>query len=197
MTRNQKLLAIPLAAGLALAVGGLRHCPSEPPPVIAVPDDSRLADPYPETVPLRVFAKRLIADDVAAGRRSLVEAAAMFGVLNRLPPALPDYPPAGVTNPDIPIPTSTADERLCWQVVSWVRSVLAPRPREADAAAARLAAEFRGVLRSGGVLRLPDPSSLESPAALMDRAREAQVAARRPPLVGHPRPIPNAEAVAR
>jgi hypothetical protein len=100
-----------------------------------------------------------------------VEAAALFGALNRLSPAVAEIPEAACRNAFIPIPARTAEERLCWQVACWV---FAEQTRvwrgRVPAAVARLAAEFHQELRAHGQIRLPDPSTLEPVEAILGRA---------------------------
>src|SRR5262245_12986776 len=69
-----------LALAVALPVAFCRR-PPEPPAGPVVPA------PATEAVVLRVLAKGQLALDVAARRRSLFEAAALFRELNRRPPA--------------------------------------------------------------------------------------------------------------
>jgi hypothetical protein len=69
-------------------------------------------------------------------------------------------------------PVRTDDERLCRQVVEWVESLLRKESEKlAEAAVARLNAEYREELRTRGTIRLPDPSSLESVEEILKRAR--------------------------
>jgi hypothetical protein len=114
-----------------------------------------------------------LAREVAAGQRSLVEAAALFRELNRLSPDVsalttPDFDPSPLSDP-----VHTKEERLCRQVVQWVDTLrLVASPEYADAAVARLNAEYRE-LRKHGEIRLPDSSSLPSNQTLLEFARKA------------------------
>src|SRR5262249_30190005 len=85
---------IPLALTLAGAVAVV-CCPRTPDPAEVPPpaEAEVLAERVPETAVLRVNAKKLIAREVVAGRRSLLEAAALFRELNRLPPEPTLVPP--------------------------------------------------------------------------------------------------------
>ncbi|HKB04478.1 MAG TPA: hypothetical protein VKD90_19805, partial [Gemmataceae bacterium] len=84
MTRQLALvLTLSLTAG-AVAIISQRpsdRVPTGPPPVCQVVDRADWAEV--EVMVLRTFAKRYIAREAAAGHRSLVEAAALFGELNR------------------------------------------------------------------------------------------------------------------
>jgi hypothetical protein len=177
-----KLLALTLAGLVAFALLGRPPGPEAPPPPAGE------AEPSPEIVASRLIAKGQIAEDVAAGRRSLVEAAALFGALNRLPPLAPDptlrdewYPPP------LRVPIRTNAERLCRQVADWVTPRLWEKDpaREAEVVA-RLEAEFREELRAHGAIRLPDPSALTPVQELLDAARARRAAQGRPPGQQHP-----------
>src|SRR5262249_45611966 len=167
--------ALTLAGGVALVLGlwsaGLGR-PSPRPGTGPRPEESLEA--RQEAVALRIFAKDLVAGEGAAGRRSLFEAAALFGALNRLPPqaralSLMDSKAGGPR-----LPARTDEERLCRQVIFWVPAVLKGwPPDEAKSVTARLEAEFWEELRERGVIRLPDPHSLESVERLVARARGA------------------------
>jgi hypothetical protein len=173
--------SLPLAVALtgALAVA---FCPREPEPAELIPpaEHGVLLDGYPEDVILRELAKKRVARAAADGRRSLVEAAALFGKLNRHPPELP---PLDLLD-DIPwavsIPAHTEEERLCRQVVQWVDGFrLSESPAYAEAAVTRLIAEFREELRKHGDIRLPDPSTLPPVQELLDQARATMTEAER------------------
>ena len=82
------VLAVSLTAG-AVAIISRRpgdRAPPRPVPDCQLVDQSNWAEV--ERMALRILAKRHIAREAAAGRRPLVEAAALFGELNRLPPAV-------------------------------------------------------------------------------------------------------------
>jgi hypothetical protein len=122
---------------------------------------------------VRLAAKGLIARDVAEGRRTLLEGAALFRALDRLPPA-PVEPDPRPSDPFIPIPTRTADEWACWQVARWAVSV--PTDRRARGVARRLAAQFTAEVRRAGDVRLAEPRA-EEVEAVLARARGEQPAA--------------------
>src|SRR5262245_43905561 len=135
-----------------------------------------LTDAIPDTIVLRVHAKLQIAREVAEGRRSLVEAAALFRELNRLPPAAPDLTLGDGNQSALRAPVSTDEDRLCRQVVEYVDRVLRKEGSLESAAETRagLETEFRAALKSHGVIRLPDPSALTSVQELLDAARARQ-----------------------
>jgi hypothetical protein len=173
---------------LGLAAGTLVTALYPHPPQLAEPlwpgvsgGDRRLS----ETRMLRCFAKALIADEVIGGRQPLLEAAALFGALNRLPPEPLPLSVADVEKSVWGIPSRTDEERLCRQVVAWVSHRM-PRD-QADAAVARLAAEYRWELHAQGAIRLPDPASLESPQELLARVRKGLREKERQNLFGNPR----------
>ena len=103
------------------------------------PVDEPLAAGFPEIVTLRTLAKDRIAEDVVAGRRTLLEAAALFRELNRLPPE--PLKPSWI-DPSLRIPADTEEGWLCRQVIERVRLELRREPDRAAAAVARLEAEF-------------------------------------------------------
>jgi hypothetical protein len=163
---------------LALALGGV---------VIALtgfwlpePDDANLPDlPWVEAAegpssPAAVvgFAKRLVARDVAVGRRSLLEAAALFRDLPRLPPGLA-LPSVEGRDWGQDLPAATEEERLCIRVIGFVRGLLWEQPDVArlEAAQTRLECEFWSAICEQGTIRLPDvpPAAIE---ALLTQARE-------------------------
>jgi hypothetical protein len=168
-----KFLAVALAGGVLAAF--CRPLPEpEGPPITRGAED--VGAGFPDIVPLRIEAKRLIARDAAGGRRTLVEAAALFGALNRLPPPaarLPDYDP-DVSHSYLHIPMRTEEERLCRQVVAfaWVALGDGP-PGRAREAVARLEAEFFAELRARGTIRLPAPPPPEPVEELLRQARAA------------------------
>jgi hypothetical protein len=85
-------------------------------------------------------AKRRVAEEVIAGRRSLAEALELFRELDREWPQNRPWPhaPAGVE--------LSQDEWDGRGVLDSVRQVLADRPTEADAAAGRLEEELQQLL---------------------------------------------------
>jgi hypothetical protein len=104
-----------------------------------------------EVVVRRVAAKRRIIDEVVAGRLTLLEAAAWFRHLNNCdgprPQAEALWGPQG----------RTEGERMCRQVLSWVRSDLQACPEsQYRAVYGRLEAELEAELaRSHGTIELP------------------------------------------
>ncbi len=179
----KRWIHVPLALGLAgaWAVVLCRRTdgPAEDVPVV---ESRSLAEGFPETAALRSLAKRQLAREAAAGRRSLLEVAALFGELNRLPPETPVVAP-DPANPPAPLPGGTEEERLCQQVVAFVGVALADRPPgEIRSAVARLEAEFWREREERGAVRLPDPASLTPVRELLGQARQAMTAAERQAL---------------
>jgi hypothetical protein len=167
-----KLLVLALvAASLPLS---FYRTPAEPgSPFTAEGTDEQvvvtLDEGVPETVILREIAKGQLAGDVIAGRRTLWEAAALFRALNGMTPALSNSP--RVVDPSLNIPADTEEAWLCRQVVAFVGVELHEQPDRAEAAVARLEAEFFAALRTHGTIRLPDASALPSGQELLERAR--------------------------
>ena len=180
---------LPLALTLVGAVAVV-CCPRTPDPAEVTPpaETEALAEGVPEAAVLRVNAKKLIAREVAAGRRSLVEAAALFGALNRLPPRSTDLARQDLHHDwALRVPARTEEERLCRQVVEWVDGLRrSESPESVAATVARLTAEFREELRRHGAIRLPDPSSLPSAKELLDQARKAMTEVERKAILSPP-----------
>jgi hypothetical protein len=173
---SPQFLALALAAGaLPLALSRCRLPEDLPPP----PSDTieQVEEGYSEAQALRLVAKDRIARDTADGRVSLLEAAALFRELNRLPPAR-GKPPEIVTRVHIPMDTEAG--WLCRQVAEHVHVALREEPDRAEAAVARLEAEFRAVSRAAGALRLPDASALPPVRDLLRQAREQTAGAHNP-----------------
>jgi hypothetical protein len=157
------VLAAALAA--ALPVAFCRRTPD--PDTRTGPQIKQILEAWPEAITLRAAAYEQIARDVAERRRSLWEAAGLFGTLNRLRPTV-DHP---ARDPRLTIPTDTEAGQLCRQVVAWVPAALHAEPDRAAAVVARLEAEFFAALRAHGAVRLPDPSDLEPVHELLDKVR--------------------------
>jgi hypothetical protein len=167
-----KLFALALALGAVVtALTGLWL----PEPDDAAPPDLPWSEAAGPSSPAAVvgLVKLLVARDVAVGRRSLLEAAALFRDLPRLPP--------GQTSPSVEgrdwgrdLRAETEEERLCIRVIGFVRGVLWEQPDVArlEAAQTRLEAEFWSAICEQGTIRLPDvpPAAIE---ALLKQAREA------------------------
>jgi hypothetical protein len=183
---------IPLAVALTAAVV-VAFCPHRPEsaesPLLAEPEV--VLEGFPEAVILRDLAKKRIAREVADGRRSLVEAAALFGALNRHPPQVPPLDLLDTLPWALSVPAHTEDERLCRQVVQWVEGLrLSGLPDSAEAAVARLNAEYQQELRRHGAIRLPDPSTLPPAQELLDQTRAALTEAERQALFGPCQEVP-------
>jgi hypothetical protein len=169
-----------LAAALALSVvGAFVRRPPEPPEL----SDGRkseagagaVGEALPEVVFLRRFAKESLAYELVAGRRSALEAAALFRELDRLAPTPDDIlpPVAGA----IPI---ADEERYRRQVISWVRAVLSEEPPDrVEATLTRVEASFRDVSLASGVLQLPDAAGPSPVEQLLARVKSSLTVAQR------------------
>jgi hypothetical protein len=164
----RKFLAVALA--VALPVAYCRH-PSKPD---APSPPGEAAPPAAEGPDLLAGhrARARLARDAAAGRRTLAEAAALFRELNRRPPEVMAPAQAVPGDPPLTIPLDTEEGRLCRQVIVHAYHALHEEaPGRADAAVARLEAEFFAERRAHGTIRLPDPATLEPVEELLQQAR--------------------------
>jgi hypothetical protein len=173
-----KLSVVPVAVVLTALLVCRPPLPDLPP---EPPVSAALAEAAPDVVALRLVAKLQIAREVADGRRTLWEAAALFRELNRLPPE--PAKPTHVVSP-VHIPVDTEEGWLCRQVVESVRVALYQEPDRAAAVVARLEAEFFAELRRRGTVRLPEASSLEPVRELLQRTRTGLTEAQRQALLG-------------
>jgi hypothetical protein len=162
-------------AAAAAAWLGLRP----PPPDECAPASGAVAEEWYGSRELRIPAKQLVAREAADGRWSLVEAAALFRELDRLPPALHnDFLPPGLGG------VRTEEERLCRQVIYWVSHRLAPEAPAGAGAVARLDAELSAELQRPEGPRLPDPATVESVEVLLARTRASLTDAQRRAVYG-------------
>jgi hypothetical protein len=166
--RPRKVVALVVVAALVPALLPRARGPEEPsPPPVPAPD-------WPRPEALRILAKWQVAGEVAAGRLSLLKAAALFAALNRLPPAAPALAELDRYPSSLHLPLRTDEERLCGQVADWVsRRLWTEDPARARLAVARLEGEFREELRRHGAIRLPHRFADAQLPALLDRARLA------------------------
>ncbi len=125
----------------------------------------------PEILPLRIGAKHQIVGDVIAGRLTLVQAAALFGALNQLPPESMQPSLSDLCPSRLRFPAHTDEERLCQQVVQWVSFELADEQDRLEATVGRLEAEFKEALHKEGTVRLPDPLTLVPVQKLLAQTR--------------------------
>jgi hypothetical protein len=184
MKGKSGLLFVFAVAWLVALVLGRRPGPAnEPAPTPVI---TTLTQGWPAAIPLRITAKRQIAREVIAGERSLLESAALFRELNRLPPRLPDLCPGDPLMRAVRGASPGGDEELCVQVISWVRSSSPGEMPGRDAAAARLEAEFLALVRDGGAIRLPDAASVTPVQDLIARARNAMTQAEWEACLGRP-----------
>jgi hypothetical protein len=157
--------------GSASCIVFLSACPVDTDePVASLVSQTKELD-FQEVVALRSTAREQIAREVIAGRLSLVQAAALFGALNRIPPQSPNLSVVDMHASRLRIRARTDNERLCRQVVECVGSELATEPDREQAAVARLQAEFKEELRKTGTIRLPDPLTVMPVEQLLEQAR--------------------------
>jgi hypothetical protein len=166
------LLLTLFAVGAASLTFILGRCPPESDESLQPLPSEAEGKAVPEILVLRIGAKKDIVDEVIAGRLSLVQAAALFGALNQLPPesvkpSLSDLDPSRLR-----FLAHSDEDRLCQQVVRWVSWELAGEPDRREATVARLEAEFKAALRKEGTVRLPDPLTLVPVQKLLEQARE-------------------------
>jgi hypothetical protein len=127
---------------------------------------------------LRIRAKELLVEDLAAGKRSLLETAALFRELDRIPPAVSRPDP--VIDPPIRPENPTEDEWQCLWVLAYTRTLLQVTHPDREASVTdRLVREFEAERRDRGTVRLRDPQSLESVPTILARARDGCEADRR------------------
>jgi hypothetical protein len=139
-----KLFALTLALGGVVTVLTGRR---EPEPDAAGPPDPPWAEtPGGPSSPVVEFvrARGLLAREVAAGRRSLREAAGLVRDLRRRYPGLP-RPSLEARDWSQHLPAITNEERLCLEVILCVRVVDGDPPDAArvEAVTTRLEGEFR------------------------------------------------------
>ena len=135
--------------------------------------------PIPETMALRGWAKLQIAREVSAGRRTLLDAAALYGELNQLPPVVNLSLHDG-DNATLRGPVRTNEEMLCRQVMTWVEQLLIREaPDRVGRVVDRLEAEFRAALREQGAIRLPGRPSTSAVREVLEQARARMTGAHR------------------
>jgi hypothetical protein len=183
----RKFLAVALVVALPVA-----YCRQPPGPDELLPpgEAEPPAPAWPDVLDGTV-ARSLLALDAAAGRRTLLEAAALFRELNRRPPVTDPPAYADPNGPPLTIPLDTEEGRLCRQVIRHAYYALrSEAPGRADAAVARLEAAFFAELRAHGAVRLPDPSALEPVEDLLQQARAWIAEQERRAAGAGPRPAP-------
>jgi hypothetical protein len=173
-----KLFALTLALGGVVTVLSGRR---ESAPDAAGPPDPPWAEtPDGPSSPVIEFvrARGLLAREVAAGRRSLREAAGLVRDLRRRYAGLP-RPPLEARDWSRHLPAVTNEERLCLEVMWCVQIALWNQPDVArvEAVTTRLEGEFWAARCPHGAIELPDvpPAAVE---ALLEQARAAERAAR-------------------
>src|SRR5262249_815652 len=110
-----KFLAVVLAVSLPAV-----FCRCEPEPTWSPEPEGQDGTAVPHVISMRLAAKQWLARAVADGRLSLLDAAALFGELNRFAPAAPDLAIEDRHACALRPPARTDAERLCRQVVQWV-----------------------------------------------------------------------------
>jgi hypothetical protein len=170
-TLRSKGINVCLALVVAFAIGSITVAPpASPEPESDVVVDVDSATPAPEAVRSRIYAKSRLVDELAAGRLSLIYAAALFRELDRLPPEM-RYPSAPDPDPPLRVSSPTDGERHCRTVIVYARNRLrTTAPGRAEAVIRRLVAEFWAERDQQGTINLPavTPSELQE---LLERAR--------------------------
>jgi hypothetical protein len=131
----------------------------------------------PEAVRLRLLAKDLLVKELASGRLTLFEAAALFRELDALPPRTV-YSTCPDPDPPIRVAGPTEEERYCLRVITFAWHALrTAQPGRAEILTKRLVAEFEAERCLSGAIRLPDPGSLEPVHGPLQRCDQARVSA--------------------
>jgi hypothetical protein len=172
---NPQTVKLLILAVLTLGVGFLTvhlgPCPPEPDGPLQPLSSEAERQVLPEILVLRLAAKGQIARDVIAGRLPLVQSAALFGALNRLPPESAKPSLLSLRPSPVRFPAHTDEEWLCLQVVECVGCELAEELDRREAVVARLETEFKEHIRKAGVIQLPNPLTLVPVEKLLERAR--------------------------
>src|SRR5262249_13319841 len=150
------VLTLTIGALLALLSPSPSESDEPPRPAASETEGKALCD----ILSLRIAAKQRIARGVLADRFSLLEAAALFGALNRQPPQAPDLSLSDGPGSRLGLRKRTDEERLCRQVVDYVGRIIAEDPKQTEAVLKRLEAEFEEELGRQGRIILPEPTSL-------------------------------------
>jgi hypothetical protein len=165
------LIVAVLALGAASLIFILGPClPESDEPLQPLSSEAQ-GQALPEILALRIGAKHQIVGDVIADRLKLVQAAALFGALNQLPPESVKPTLSDLCPSRLRFPAHTDEERLCQQVVYWVSFELADEQDRREATVARLEAEFKEALGKEETVRLPDPLTLVPVQKLLEQAR--------------------------
>jgi hypothetical protein len=144
-------------AAFVAAMATLVMAPGRRPPPAAPPPPAAEFDEPPAEVAAvfeRIMAKAAVARAVLADRLSLPEAAAVFGWLNRLPPA---EARRFLRLPDGDFEASSDEEFLCLSVVVWVaqEADIAPADAHAGQVARAVKGQFRRAFADGARVALP------------------------------------------
>lgn len=167
MTMSRYILASVIAGFVAVGSVLTVTCASQlTPELLPVrPEPGRFAvsddqDRTAETIRLRILAKNRIVDGLTDDDLPLLDAAALFRELDRIPPTT-QYPL--VTHPGHPLPLTspTEDESCCSAVILFAHNSLkVTRPDQEEVVTKRLVAEFWTEKCRQGAVRLPDPANL-------------------------------------
>jgi hypothetical protein len=168
---SRRLTPLALVAYAAYAVIWQREPAAEP--LTTYPEASA------DTVFLRILAKDEVARDVIAGRRSLIEAAAMFRELNRVPPAVPAH--VRLEGSRESLADRSDEECLCQQVIWWTGStnLRAEFSGRAEATERLLTNLLRAETQCRPTIELPDSPLMESATDFLERFRGALADTRR------------------
>jgi hypothetical protein len=169
-----------LAVLVLLAVGrwNPRMTDRSPDPASASADRDDSHAATIKRIQLRIRAKEQLVEDLAAGKRTLLQTAALFRELDRIPPAVSRPDP--VIDPPIRLENPTEDEWQCLWVLAYTRTLLqVTHPDREVSVTDRLVKEFEVERRDRGTVRLPDPQPLGSVSAILARSREDLEADRR------------------
>jgi hypothetical protein len=165
-TAKLVVLAVLLVAGSLTMLFSEAPSEMDEPPLPVFSGLNR--EPITDALSLRIVAKFRIARNVIAGRFSLLQGAALFGALNRVPAQSAKL---SVFDPQVSrIRPHTDQERLCRQVVDYVASELAEDPDRQETVVAHLEAVFMDELERHGTIQLPDPSCSVSVERLLEEA---------------------------
>jgi hypothetical protein len=143
---------VPVLAAAALAGVVFRPPPASPHDPVASPV------PQEETQGKlwRLREKEGVARDLVAGRLTLLDAAARFRALDRVPPAHRPGRAAELAL-GLDLPHAGETDWRCLEVISWAHAVSGKQPPGRERAVIdRFMAEFRAAGGGAGTLRIPD-----------------------------------------
>jgi hypothetical protein len=163
-----------ILAVVSLVAGSLTVLLSETPPQRHEPLQPVFSDlnkkATNDALSLRIVAKSRIARNVVAGRFSLLQAAALFGALNKVPAQSAKLSVLDTQASRLGIRPRADEERLCRQVIDYVASELTGDPDRQAIAVAHLEAVFMDEMHRQGAIQLPDACCLISVEQLLEEA---------------------------